>query len=262
MTRVPTVKHIAFLAGPVTRQASAAMKASALWLMLSVAGSCAAQCTAPETARAELDAYLAWENGLRSNLKHTVPFSVLEIGRCTFFRANKLPKYFDPALRPAYLFVPGQPVLTPSSPAGDAWVSWAAEFLRDPGNFPLLRSPQCAGEVPKQPCDLTVEVGPWKPSPDGPEKRKVAGEILKELRAYGYTEVKEAYVRDFNLHDPDIWFYIVQPRGETALEGCRFELDRSPHCAWHLFGQSPDDSLKRVIMARPYRLYPPPIGRP
>lgn len=242
------------------------MKAHALWMMLSIAASCAAQCMPPEPARAKLAAYLEWESGLQPTLRPSGPFSLLQIGKCTAFKMDNrsgYPENLEPRARLVYLYVPGQPLIGTGYLEPAEWVGWVLEYMREPANFSDSMVPQCGAKAPERPpCNLTLEFGPWKPSPDGPEKRKVAREILEELRAYGHTDSKEVYVRDFNVHDPDIWFYIVKPQGESTFEGCDFELDRSRHCWWHLFGQSPAESLKRVIMSRPYRLYPPPVGKP
>jgi hypothetical protein len=72
---------------------------------------------------------------------------------------------------------------------------------------------------------------------------------------------KAIYIRDFNLDDPEIEAHIVDDRDPPYFLGCWFDVARSPHCAWHMFGQSPPESLKRQIMERPYRLYPPLIGK-
>ena len=92
------------------------------------------------------------------------------------------------------------------------------------------------------------------------KKREVAAEVLKELHAFGYTELASVYVRDFNLDDPEIQAYIVKRNGDPHLLGCHFNVGVKPYCTWHRFGQASPEELKRQIMARPYRLYPAPVS--
>jgi len=101
----------------------------------------------------------------------------------------------------------------------------------------------------------------WQPSPNTPEKRRIAAEIGKEVRKFGYYDATVIYVRDFNLDDPDITAYIKDRKGHIQIQGCWFNRARPPYCSgWHLFGQAPVSSLRRSVMTRPYRVYPPPAG--
>jgi hypothetical protein len=100
-------------------------------------------------------------------------------------------------------------------------------------------------------CEFVLHVSRWEPSPDSPEKRKMAHDILSELRAFGYRDAKRIVVRDFNLEDPDITAYIIDKAGGHTFQGCSFSREASPHCTWHLFGQSPLWALRRQVMSRP-----------
>jgi hypothetical protein len=51
--------------------------------------------------------------------------------------------------------------------------------------------------------------------------------------------------------------------GEVDFQGCSFDAKQSPHCSgWHLFGQTPLDSLKKRIMSRPSDCIRRQFGRP
>lgn len=108
---------------------------------------------------------------------------------------------------------------------------------------------------------LTLVVPAWAPSPNNEQKQRLAAELLKELHAEQAPRPKVVYARDFNLSDPEIDFYVVDADGTEEFRGCTFDLTRLPRCWWHGYGQTPVDWLRRNVLARPYRLYPPPMGR-
>jgi hypothetical protein len=112
-----------------------------------------------------------------------------------------------------------------------------------------------AGVAPSV-CEFTLHVPRWEPSPDSAEKRRLAAELLAEFQGFGYGDAKRIVIRDFNLEDPEITALISLQAGEE-FQGCRFSREKSPHCEWHLFGQAPLSSLRRQVMSRPYRLFPP-----
>jgi len=163
---------------------------------------------------------------------------------------NPRPGY-DPAQHPVYVYGTGRRIDTVSCPADRGWVNCVANSTTERAGI---------GEDTRA-CEFTLNIGPWKPSPDDEKKRQLAGEIANEIRAFGYENVKAMYVRDFNLTDPEIQVYTVDDRGKPDLLGCHFDASAEPHCGWHRFGQAPLTELKRQIMERPYRLYPPPMGR-
>jgi hypothetical protein len=121
-----------------------------------------------------------------------------------------------------------------------------------------------AAQPLKEPaCELILEVPAWRSSADDSKKRKLAADVLKELQQFGYAEAKVIYIRDFNIDDPDIWAYIIAQDGSPDFRGCSFDAKQVPHCqGWHRLGQTSLDWLRQKIMSEPYRLYPPPMGKP
>ena len=226
------------------------------------------QCSPPQAAVEKLKAYFTYENGLGTNTPIHERFSVLKMGDRVFFRQNNPPPHYDPSLRPVYSFEPGRRIEGLNCPAGPTWVNCVADAVLNPhkdegkvvyGNEP----PRYTSPAPKEPtCEFTLEVPAWKPSPDNESKTKLASEILREIQGFGASEAKSIYIRDFNADDPEIEAYITNPDGQTEFLGCTLDAAKAPHCEWHGFGQSLVESLKREIMARPYRLYPPPMGEP
>jgi hypothetical protein len=105
-------------------------------------------------------------------------------------------------------------------------------------------------------CEYALNVPKWEPSPDSPEKRRLSVELLHEFQNFGFDDAQRIVIRDFNLDDPDITAYIVSHRGKDEFQGCGFTRDKTPHCAWHMFGQSPRSGLKQMVMSRPYQLFP------
>jgi hypothetical protein len=105
-------------------------------------------------------------------------------------------------------------------------------------------------------CVATIDIRAipaWKPSPDSPEKQRVAGELRTEIEAR-WTGVQQIVIRDFDLRDPQITMYLKMPDGDY-FQGCGFYARRKPHCeGWHLFGQAPLSSIRRWIFDKPYRL--------
>jgi hypothetical protein len=240
-----------------------------LALLLGLRSRGVAQCPPLGPAVAELKAYLTYENGLGANKPKSESFSVLKIGDRVFFRLTRRPPEFARGDRPVYVYDPPERMRgSLTCPADATWVNCVGDWVRNPqGSSAVVTGDQkrhYSGEAPKEPtCEFRLEIPEWKPSPDDAEKKKLAADILQELRNFGYTDLKAVYIRDFNVADPDIWAYVISWSGESYFQGCSFDAKQSPHCyGWHLFGQTPLDSLKKQIMARPYRLYPPPIGKP
>ena len=174
----------------------------------------------------------------------------------------------DPSILPVFIYQGALRLLGINCPSGPTWVNCVAEWVQNPhkdegkvvyGNEP----PTYTTPAPKErPCEFTLEVPVWKPSPDNELKRKLAAEILQEIQAFwGTSGTKAIYIRDFNVDDPEIEAYIINTTEEPAFLGCRFDAAKSPHCEWHGFGQAPVAALRRDIMSRRYRLYPPPMGR-
>jgi hypothetical protein len=240
-----------------------------LALLLGLRSMVAAQCSPPKAAVAELKAYLTYENGLGANKPRSETFSVLEIGNRVFFRLNRRLPDFASGDRPVYVYDPAERTRgSLTCPANATWVNCVGDWVRNPqGSSEVVtggQKPHYSGEAPKGPtCEFRLQIPEWKPSPDDQEKMKVATELSQEIRSFVDSDAKAIYIRDFNIHDPDIWAYTITDKDRDDFQGCFFDARRSPHCyGWHLFGQTPLDSLKKQIMTRPYRLYPPPIGKP
>jgi hypothetical protein len=105
-------------------------------------------------------------------------------------------------------------------------------------------------------CEFTLNVPRWEPSLDDPEKRKIAAELVAEFQKFGYADAKQIVIRDLNLDDPEVTARITGSRDDEEFQGCTFVRQTLPHCTWHLFGQSPRESLRRELMKRPYQIYP------
>ncbi|MBZ5586751.1 MAG: hypothetical protein LAQ30_32105 [Acidobacteriia bacterium] len=107
-----------------------------------------------------------------------------------------------------------------------------------------------------QACTAQIDlrtIPAWVPSPDDQQKRQVAAQLRREIEAE-WPNAQEIVVRDFNLQDPQITFYVKTPEGEY-FQGCAFHAKREPPCeGWHLFGQALISSIRKWIFEKPYRL--------
>lgn len=224
-------------------------------------------CSPPPGSLEKLGAYLRYLNGTGSNKPSGEPFLVATTGDRVFFRArdSQIPSE-DPTTRTVYIYAPGRPIDAISCPADATWTGCVAYWVFTPpevGDRVMYGNEKPHYGVRQEPvCELTLLIAFWKPSPNDARKKKVAAEVLGEIERFAYPDPKVVYVRDFNLEDPEISAYIVPRKGEPDVLGCHFDVSRAPHCGWHRFGQSPLSELRRTIMRRPYRLYPPPMGRP
>lgn len=232
-------------------------------LLLGLRAAQAEDCTLPEAAKSCLKTYLAYLNGLGNNKARSEVFTGLKIGDHVFFRLMHPPAGYAPGYTEVYIYVPQRRLDVISCPANATWVNCVADWVRNPQGGIVSGSEKghsTAAAPNVSTCEFTLQVPAWKPSAEDERKKKLAAEILQELRDFNYNDARAVYIRDFNLDDPDIWIYVITREGSPAFQGCSFDPMRSPHCGWHLFGQSPLDSLKQQIAERPYRLYPPPIG--
>lgn len=211
----------------------------------------APDCAPPADAIAHLDAYLSYQTGIGIGNPGMKKFSVTLYDGDTLFLQRELPPYFTEPL--VYVFRNGRSLFVTSCPKNAEWAACAERRFRASTHEPA----DTAGYRLTAVCDVSVTVEKWRPSPDTPAKRRIASDVLAELMKFGVTKPTAVYVRDFNLNDPELEFYIVGANGQREVQGCTFDAGRQPHCAWHLFGQSPVKKLKEEIMARPYRLYPP-----
>lgn len=220
-------------------------------------------CTPPSAAVAKVRAYLAYQNGRdgSTNKRMVEHLSVLTIGNRVFLRTSSVPENFVTGSKIVYVYQPTRGLGVMTCPE-DSWVACASEWNRNPdagGTFADTR--QRTASPTGAPCDFDLDVPEWMPSPETPQKKQLAAEILSEIVGNN-LKYREVYVRDFNIDDPNIDIYMVNEKGESEFQGCDFDRTQRPHCGWHMYGMTPRDWLKQNVMERPYRLYPPPIGKP
>lgn len=208
----------------------------------------APDCATPAEAIARLEAYLSYQTGIGVGNPGIKKFSVTSYGGDTLFLQSELPRYSTEPL--VYVFRNGRPLFVTSCPKDAEWATCAERRFHASTHQPAETARYPLTAV----CDVSVTVEKWRPSPDTPAKRRIASDVLAELMKFRGTNPRAVYVRDFNLNDPELEFYIVDANGQREVQGCTFDAGRQPYCAWHLFGQSPVKKLKQEIMARPYRL--------
>jgi hypothetical protein len=220
---------------------------------LPAAALCAQDCPVPPDALAGLRGYLSYESSMGAGRAGARVFSFAPFGEQGAFLQHDVPRGHDPATRLVYLFRPGHPLTATGCRADAQWTKCAEMALREAPDEPATVPGRTIGPS----CDLSVMVPEWRPTPDDDRlKKATAAGLLQELISFGYRSPKSVTIRDFNLGDPEISFYVVDAEGHDTVQGCTFYSARRPYCAWHLYGQSPIEKLKREIMARPYKLYP------
>jgi hypothetical protein len=212
----------------------------------------ASKCAPPAGAVTKLKAYLSYESSVGAGNSGVESFSFAMAGKDALFLQNKPPQYYNEAQRPVYIFRKGSPLFASVCPIGALWATCAETRFRESVHEPTNTIERLGPE-----CDFEVIIPEWHSSPGSPFKKQVASEVLKELMEFGYVAPKEVFVRDFNVNDPELDFYIIDANGEQEVQGCTFDAYDLPHCRWHRFGQSSVPELKRRITARPYRLLPP-----
>jgi hypothetical protein len=170
---------------------------------------------------------------------------VWERGSITAFDIREPLRDFATPTRMSYLFDEDGMNGGGSCPAEQNWAECVEKFTYGDGAGSMVRT-----------CVVTIDIRAipaWKPSPDSPEKRRVAGELRSEIEAK-WRGVQQIVIRDFDLRDPQITMYLKMPDGDY-FQGCGFHAGREPHCTgWHLFGQAPLSSIRRWIFEKPYRL--------
>lgn len=182
----------------------------------------ASDCVAPVGAVSKLKAYLSYQNPHGGVLR----FSFAQIAGDSLFRRYGVPKYFDPAHPLIYTYREGVGVTVDSCPV-DSWMQCAEKRLEERAHARGL-SDNAAGQSPgaERACNLSITIPVWFPSPDGPLKRKVAAELLKEINPD--DDFRAVYVRDFNVEDPDVMFYYIDAEGTDSVQGCYFDASRQP----------------------------------
>jgi hypothetical protein len=223
-------------------------------------------CSPPPAVVESLMALFRHENGLGRNQPYEERFSYMQLEGWNYLRQNSVPEHYDPSLLPVWIFDPNS-VQTEANCSSDAlWIDCAIYEGRHADEArPVLQGNEVfhyppAGVTPTV-CEYVLDVPRWVPSPDSAEKRRLAADLLHEFQSFGYRDARRITIRDFNFDDPEITAYIVSRRGEEEFQGCTFTRDKTPHCAWHMFGQAPRSGLKRTVMSRPYQLFPSASAR-
>jgi hypothetical protein len=221
--------------------------------------SCAANtpaCVPPEAPVEQLKGSLAYESRPTEN-RRAEHFTVLKTQNRTFLRHdNRSGQQQLESSRPVYVLETSASIRIFDCPTEPNWVDCVVAWQKENPTVQDLSEP-----VGAKPCDFSMDVPPWAPSPNNEDKQRVAVRLLQEFREFGYSELSALYARDFNLNDPNIDFYYQLQSGESGVQGCWFDSRSVPHCmGWHLYGQAPVELLKEDVMKTAYRLYPPPIG--
>jgi hypothetical protein len=212
-----------------------------------------------------LTAIFTYQNGLGRNIPHEERFSFMTAGNSSILRQNTVPRNYEPGIRPIWIFDGSDTVSGPAGncPLDATWIDCAV-YLSSHANepAPVVRGDEKfrypAAKLTPVVCEFVLDVPKWEPSPDSPEKRRLALELLTELQQFGYKDARAIVIRDFNVNDPDVTAYVMGKDGKEDFQGCSFNAASSPHCwAWHMFGQSPVAGLRQKVMSRPYHLYPP-----
>ena len=223
-----------------------------LLMLVPLMSSGSQNCEAPPDAIAKLKAYLSYESSAGSGRSGEGTFSVAASGSDTLFLQHRVPPGHEPDRRVVYVFRPGSPIFATECPVNARWTECAEHDFRVAMHEVNAEARHSFGPT----CELQVAVPEWHPTPDGNRKRILGAEVLQELFRFGYVNPKEVLVRNFNVSDPELDFYIVGEQGNVTLQGCFFDADREPHCVWHLYGQSSAETLKHRILADPFNLYP------
>ena len=251
-----------------------------------------ARCNVPERAIAQMTGSAAYQYRDDPSRPQKESYSAVLVGQRWFFRGNNPQDSDSQALRSVSKYEAGKWASVPDlrCPVDASWVTCAAawnpySFL--PANSPMANLREKKPEPVNTPsCDFEVEVAKWTPSPDDEKKREVAAEILKELLedpqpdssstpASGDTrsarvvieprergELRRVYIRDFNLNDPEVHVYFEDSK-ETWVIRFDFDSTTKPHMTGGGgYGTVTVESVRDWIMEQPYRLYPPPIGKP
>lgn len=212
-----------------------------------------AECIAPPLALERLQSYLSYESTTGWIRAGENRFGFAEIDDADLFFQYAPSQYVGQSERRVYVLSQGKPIFPTACPENSEWVRCAEVSFQQFYRRELADQPALPVKLM---CDLSINVPQWRPSPNDAQKRELASDVLKELINSGYHDAKEIYARDFNVHDPKLEFLIIDRNGHEAVQGCDFDAEKTPHCAWHLFGQAPIKQLKKQIMARPYSIFP------
>jgi len=248
-------------------------------------------CGVPEPALAQIASAAAYYYRDQAGPTKKESYSAVLIGVRWFFRDNN-PEGFDgQGLRSVSKYEDGKwdGVRDLQCPSDASWVTCAAAwnpYRSLPANSPMAYLKEQKPEpVTTTSCDFEVKIPNWTPSPDNAKKRQIASEVLQELLTDSQTDsgsttsgdaqakrvvieprvrgqLRSVYIRDFNLNDPEVHVYFEDSK-EKWVRRFAFDSTKKPHIAYSgAYGTVTVESIRDWIMEQPYRLYPPPIGKP
>jgi hypothetical protein len=259
----------------------------------SVASKAAAPCNVPGQAIAQMASIAAYQYRDDPAKPKKESYSAVLIGQWWFFRSNDPQDSDSQGLHTVSKYEDGKLDSVPDlrCPADASWVNCAAAW--NPYSFLPANSPMAALKNKKpepinaQACDFDVPVTKWTASTDNGTKKRIASEILNELvedpkpddnsstpvssntRALRVVvqprergKLRRVYLRDFNLNDPEVHVYFEDSKEKWVMR-FRFDANTKPHTSGGgSYGTVTVESVRDWIMEQPYRLYPPPIGKP
>ncbi len=175
-----------------------------------------------------------------------IHIGVYQRGSVATFYVKEPLKDFPANLRMIYDFANGR--WSGGGTLCDTSQDWreCLERHRDPSDPPAVT------------CESIIDlhaIPAWKPSPNDENKRRIAGELLKEIEHnWADWPIHEIVIRDFNVKDEEITIYMRRADG-PLYQTCAFNAMSRPHCqGWGGFGMSPLSGIRQYIFARPYRL--------
>jgi len=230
--------------------------------LMAIATACARSttlaCMPPEPVLTKLRTWFVYLNRIAWKEEGRVEhFSMAQAGSRVFIRHNNDP-FYQPGIHPVDIYEGAEDSGWIGCADDVSWINCVVD-----GQENVRKKFPTNNKAIGPPCDFDLPLPEWKPSPDDEQKKQVAADISAELKFVWKTpDVKGIYVRDFNLSDLGLDILIVYMDGHTEVQGCGLDSTQSPHCTWHLYGQGSLDSTIPHIMEKPYRLYPPPIGKP
>jgi hypothetical protein len=212
-------------------------------------------CKPSVEALAKLSAYVAYQNGrdADTNVERSERVSVISLDGRFFFLSKNAPVNFAPGYKPVFVYGASSGIQATTCPETQ-WTKCAVDWATQARSTATSGAGMASLRFPESQCEIDLSIPRCNPSPETDLKKRLAAEVLREVA--GTLNYKEVYVRDFNVQDPNLDFYLVNENGEGEFQGCDFDPTRRPHCTWHMYGMTPRDWLKRNVMERPYRLFP------
>jgi len=214
-------------------------------------------CAPSREAIARLRGYLAYYYGVDQDFdRKTQKFDVLLVNGREYFRSQDAEPIADPKERWVYIYQAGADWKVITCPAIDTWKSCEADLLAGTPPEGVARRIYRQAAANAGSCHIATDVPRWSPSPDGPEKRRLAREILQSLQVG--SDAKAVYAKDFNVLDPQIFLMVEIEDGEHEFYRCRVVTGKGSRCELGGFGTVSKEDLERVISAHAFQIYPEP----